>query len=391
MSGARWVYVTHEHPDHFHMPSIRRLGTAPTYLFPALSARGYLAHTRDKGFRAEIVPALLWQPLGGGVAILSWPLWNDDSILVIDTPSALILNLNDAKPLPSVIRSLRRLADRAGKPRVLLASYSAASLVNSFLDADGVVSLKRPDAYVAYLCRLCEALGADFFLPFASQASFERPDSAWANAYRTRFADLERGWTARARLLPPYTTLDLADFGHERVPQDQYRPRAPARLVRFTGMRADAEAAAALDDADIARLTAKLNRWRALLRLLFPRGFSFRIGERRHYYAPGRGRIDTESSETGDFEIAVPPLILKEALANDHLSDLGITMVVRIRLLRRIDPRKVYGLFVLFQFDDYGHLRSPRAWARWILAGLRFSRPRRLAPPPVGAGSADYR
>ena len=87
----------------------------------------------------------------------------------------------------------------------------------------------------------------------------------------------------------------------------------------------------------------------------------------------------------------MPPLTLKEALANDHLSDLGITMVVRIRLLRRIDPRKVYGLFVLFQFDDYGHLRGPRAWARWIAAGLRCSRPRRLAPPPVRAGSADYR
>jgi hypothetical protein len=51
----------------------------------------------------------------------------------------------------------------------------------------------------------------------------------------------------------------------------------------------------------------------------------------------------------------------------------------------------VYGLYVLFQFDDYGHLRGPRAWARWIAAGLRCSRPRRLAPPPVRAGSADYR
>jgi len=57
-------------------------------------------------------------------------------------------------------------------------------------------------------------------------------------------------------------------------------------------------------------------------------------------------------------------------------------MVVRIRLLRHLDPRKVYGLFVLFQFDDYGHLRSPAAFLRWIGAGLRHSLPRSLPLPP---------
>src|SRR5207244_953237 len=33
------IYVTHEHPDHFHTPTIRRLGRAPAYLFPALPER----------------------------------------------------------------------------------------------------------------------------------------------------------------------------------------------------------------------------------------------------------------------------------------------------------------------------------------------------------------
>ena len=63
---------------------------------------------------------------------MSIPLWNDDSVLLIDTPDALILNLNDAKPLPTVLRTLRRLADRVGKRRVLLCSYSPArSLLRS--------------------------------------------------------------------------------------------------------------------------------------------------------------------------------------------------------------------------------------------------------------------
>ena len=37
LANSARVYITHEHPDHFHMPSIRRLGSGPEYLFPALA------------------------------------------------------------------------------------------------------------------------------------------------------------------------------------------------------------------------------------------------------------------------------------------------------------------------------------------------------------------
>ena len=83
----------------------------------------------------------------------------------------------------------------------------------------------------------------------------------------------------------------------------------------------------------------------------------------------------------GDFEVAVPALTMQEALRNDHLTDLGITMFVRVRLYRRRALRAIYGLFVLFQFHDYGHLRSKRALLRWGRAILRDLLPPRLAPP----------
>ena len=109
------VYVTHEHPDHFHMPTIRRLGPAPVYLFPALAERGYLDYMRQRGYRAEIVVPLRWRAIAGDVSILSIPIWCDDSLLLVDTPTALILNLNDAKPLPPVVAAIRRVADRIGQ------------------------------------------------------------------------------------------------------------------------------------------------------------------------------------------------------------------------------------------------------------------------------------
>src|SRR5215831_13388844 len=52
---SAFVYVTHEYPDHFHIPTIRRLGHLPSILFPALPEQGYLEHTIRLGYHAEIV------------------------------------------------------------------------------------------------------------------------------------------------------------------------------------------------------------------------------------------------------------------------------------------------------------------------------------------------
>lgn len=378
------VYVTHEHPDHFHMPTIRRLGRGPSYLFPALAERGYLDYMAGRGYRAETVAPLQWRAIGGGVSILSIPVWNDDSLLLVDTPDALILNLNDAKPLAPVLRAIRRLADRIDKPRVLLCSYSPASLVNSFLDEAGIVSLKPARHYVDYVCRLCDRLAADFYMPFASQAVFNRADSRWANDYRTTDDDLRQYWRSRARLLPPYTTLDLEDFSHCATPPEQYRPMEPARLAVLTERRAAAEKTATITAEDVAGLERKLNAFRWLLRMIFPRGFAFRLGERCLDYDAGHGRLG-DGCGRRDFVVEVPKLTMKEAVRNNHVSDLGITMFVRVRLRRRLDPRKIYALFVLLQFDDYGHLESTRSLLRWLRRGIRYTFALRLPVPPLPA------
>ncbi len=387
LAGAEQVYVTHEHPDHFHLPSIRRLGTGPCYWLPTLPEPGWIAYLTERGYRAEALPARRWHPLAPGIAMMSIPLWNDDSLLLIDTPDALILNLNDAKPLPPVMRELRRLVGGIGKRRVLLASYSPASMVNSFIDEGGIVSLRRREHYVSAICRLCEKLGADIYLPFASQAVFERGDSQWANAHRTLYPDLARLWDSPTRLLPPYATLDLGDFTASAPTEVEYRPADPARVLTRAAERLAAEETAEITDADIAGLQRKLNVWRWMLAALFPRGIGFRLGQRRLGYSPWRGRLgDAGPGLTGGCEIAIPALTIKEALANDHLTDLGITMFVRVRLDRRAKLRRIYGIFLLWQFHDYGHVRGLRAIARWGRAILGDLWPRRLSPlPPGGA------
>jgi len=384
LARSACIYVTHEHPDHFHMPTIRRLGCGPGYMFPALAERGYLEYMTQRGFRAEIIAPLRWHAIAEGVSILSIPAWNDDSLLLVDTPTTLILNLNDAKPLPPVLRAIRRVADRIGKPRVLLCSYSPASLVNSFIDDTGIVSLKPARHYVDYVCRLCDTLAANFYMPFASQAVFNRSDSCWANDHRTTYQHLQRYWYSRARLLPPYAALDLSEFTHWATPPEEYRPLAPSRLAALTRRRSAEEDATDISVEDVAALERKLNAFRWALWAIFPRGFAFLLGERCLRYDALHGRLcdaDPASGERGDFVVTVPKLTMKEALRNNHVSDLGITMFARIRLLRRLDPRKVYALFVLFQFDDYGHLRSVASLLRWLGRGIRYTFALRLPIP----------
>src|SRR5262249_48786247 len=87
LAQSAWIYVTHEHPERFHMPSIRRLGKGRAYLFPSLAEQGYLAYMAQHGYRAEAVPPLRWRTIGESVSILSIPVWNDDSLLLVDTPT----------------------------------------------------------------------------------------------------------------------------------------------------------------------------------------------------------------------------------------------------------------------------------------------------------------
>ncbi len=93
------VYITHEHPDHFHMPSIRTLGNKPQYFFPQLPETGFISYLRSHGFHASVIKPRKWKFIHPKVAILSLILWNDDSILLIETPTSFIANFNDVNLL----------------------------------------------------------------------------------------------------------------------------------------------------------------------------------------------------------------------------------------------------------------------------------------------------
>jgi hypothetical protein len=368
---ARYAYVTHEHPDHLHPPSLRLLGPdGPEILVPDFLEMKMDGHLRGGGFRVRRLPAGQWVPLAAGVHAMSLPIWNNDSILVLDTPDAIVVNLNDSKPNRRVFRKLAGLRRAAADKRcVVLRSHSPASPANSYFVDGG--RLERPKAgFVRAAAKACARIGADDFLPFASQSTFRRADSAWANEFRVRYADLARHWTGSARLHPPYTRLDLATGQAATRDPATFNTHDTPHTRALVAEQEAANAAVVIDDADTARLARQFGELRPFLIALFPRGFGLRAGALELHYDPWRGRMDRRASP-GHFILEVPPMPLKEAASYGHVGDLCIPMFTLIHLDGQTPPRRVDVFFMLLILRDYGYLGSLGRIIRWGVWAMR--------------------
>jgi len=101
---------------------------------------------------------------------------------------------------------------------------------------------------------------------------------------------------------------------------------------------------------------------------LVPPRFAFQLGARRLPLQMARAVFDDFATGSGGrdgaFVIEIPKLTREDP--KQRLKD---TMLVSFVCCERLDPRKVYALFVLFQFDDYGPLRSIGVLLRWVGPG----------------------
>ena len=239
LSQAKYVYITHEHPDHFHPPSIRKLGKNPIYIFPELPDISMSHFLNQQGYKTQTLRVNQWFPIGQGISILSIPLWTDDSLLLISTPTTFIVNLNDAKPNSKIVSQIHKLKQAmSDKKTIVLSSYSPASIMNSFVRHNQRVCLKNKVDYVAYINRINNAIEADLFMPFASQAVFLRSDSTWANDYKVTFENLQDYWNNnnKTQLLPPYSTVDLETFATTFVAEPEYNGKGEEKRTEWISL-----------------------------------------------------------------------------------------------------------------------------------------------------------
>src|SRR6476659_1154316 len=304
---SRYLYLTHSHLDHFHWPSLRRLGPLRVLhpAFPSYSVPGFL---ESHGFHNRTLAPLTWYALSDKVRVCSVPVPFDDS-----------LTFQNGVRTP----------------------------------------LKTKTDFVQVAIDISNALGAQYFVPFASQAFFNREDSKWANDHKVTYEDLKAHWSGtKTALCKPFITMDLKSFAWSSAYGAVKRSLTEAQIKRVQEEEQQ-EKSFVWPEAATAKLKNYLDEL-YFARWIYRRGIGWRLttSGRELFYRTRTRTIENKIPDDYDFVISLPDKVLDDALTNGILTDLGITLFVRVDT--KVHLKLAYLFFVLMNLRDYGHFKSTR-------------------------------
>ena len=122
------LWISHEHPDHFHIPTLRSLPASfknrVTVLYQKLNSEKMLAAFKQLGFKKiQLLPHRETQTLGGATKVYSYYVGVMDSCLAVSDGQHTFLNANDAQIVPNDCAVIRK---DIGKIDTLLTQFSIA-------------------------------------------------------------------------------------------------------------------------------------------------------------------------------------------------------------------------------------------------------------------------
>lgn len=107
---VRWVWVSHEHPDHFHLPSLRavrdRVRGPLTLLYRKQKNSNVKRAAEALGYRVIELEAGVTTPAWGNVSLTSFP-FRTDTMLVVEADGRVLLNQNDCQPDADAVEFIR--------------------------------------------------------------------------------------------------------------------------------------------------------------------------------------------------------------------------------------------------------------------------------------------
>jgi UDP-MurNAc hydroxylase len=191
-----FVYITHWHFDHIHPPSLRRFDKSCTVLLPRFPVSSLPAQVRSLGFE-RVVELEHGRPfrLADGFTMTSYQIqYQDDSACVIEAEGTVLVDLNDAKPLP---RTWKRLRRRHPRVDFMLRSHSPAWSYPSAYTFDDPADAIPVDkqSYLQAFRNAAAVLSPRFAIPFASSVCHLHAEVLGENAHLGTPYDLERYWS----------------------------------------------------------------------------------------------------------------------------------------------------------------------------------------------------
>ena len=191
-----FIYLTHMHWDHFHGPTLRRLGLDRQILVPKTPDRRIYEDLKAMGCTriTELVHGKPYR-IGAGLEITSYQFGHfPDSVLVIEADGKTILNANDCKTMGL---PLQQILQRHPKIDFALRSHSSANARLCFEIIDrGGTHIDDPQKYSAEFADFALAVRAEYAIPFASNNCYLHPETERFNRYLNLGIDVKRYFEA---------------------------------------------------------------------------------------------------------------------------------------------------------------------------------------------------
>jgi UDP-MurNAc hydroxylase len=175
-----YIYISHEHPDHFNFPTLKSISGEAKKRITIL----YQDHASDrlvKAFKAMgfqnvlLLPLYQWMELKEGIKLYCGSIGSMDSFLAVKDQSQTILNLNDcvlkAKQLEYVKKEI-------GAINYLFTQFSFASWVGNESDTSNGASRKIDAIHTQK-----DILDPDYIIPFASFVYFCNEENKRMNGW----------------------------------------------------------------------------------------------------------------------------------------------------------------------------------------------------------------
>jgi len=230
-----YLYLSHGHEDHLHLPTLRRLPRSATVLVPEFLAGGFADVLQGElGFRdVRVLRHGETVRLGRGVEATCY-VNAADSMLVLSDGDRVLVDANDAlhaSPPAVVTHFCELLRRRHPQIDTLFLGYSGASWTPNCVRVAGkddrAAGRDREEALVATFVEVVERLRPRLACAFAASFALADPALAWVNEVKLEVAAPDVAWrrrhssgATRVHLLLPDDVVD----GVEVTPGPVARP-----------------------------------------------------------------------------------------------------------------------------------------------------------------------
>lgn len=353
LKKTEYIFLTHEHWDHAHLPTLRKYFSNKKILIPNLNSKR-LRDTLNENFIVQEIEPYRWFKIND-ISYISIPLYNDDSIILFKYKKYLVCNINDSKPTPQIIKKIFELKKKENLELIHLQSYAPASINNSFRRKDlKKISLKSKKNYINYVMNISKKLDANFFVPFASQAIFSRPDSIWANEFKISWEDLTKSWNVKTKLLKSYIQFDLDGGNYDTYVTGYSKSK---NMENLANLRYQSNKNILFNIKDLNYFSKICKSVKYILFIIYPFGINFNLNENYFRYNFLNEKF-TKLIDIPKNYLEMPVNEFIESSKNYQFTDLGTSFVMKIYIKSRNNIVQTYLLFLFLTFSEKGYFSN---------------------------------